>query len=165
MLLAHARVLACGWGAGGPPPQPLSHGRRVPVEELDDDAIGVGDLERALTPGLLAQRHGDVHARRAQAGQLTLEVLDGERQDQAGGVGAVLVIGQQGQAAAQEDDVHPGVLACQAGEAVCGHLLPEAEVADQECRGGGHVGDVKDTAEAVICTGGLLGLGERDDHQ
>src|SRR5712691_2259353 len=58
-------------------------GRRVPVEELDDDAIGVGDLERALAPGLLAQRHGDVHALLAQAGQLTLQVLDDERQDQA----------------------------------------------------------------------------------
>jgi hypothetical protein len=80
-LLARARALACGRGgrrSAAPAARSLD-GRRVPVEELDDDAIGVGDLERALAPGLLAQRHGDVHALLAQAGQLTLEVLDDER--------------------------------------------------------------------------------------
>src|SRR5580704_15380231 len=144
-LFAQARVLACGrdgrWSAA-PAAQSLA-GRRVPVEELDDDAIGVGDLERALAPGLLAQRHGDLYALPTQAGQLTLEVLDDERQDQARGTGVALVVGQQGQATAQEGDVHPGVLASQGGEAVCSHILPEAEVAGQECSGGGDVGDVE----------------------
>src|SRR6201995_3346966 len=79
------------WSAA-PAAQSLA-GRRVPVKELDDDAIGVGDLERALAPGLLAQRHGDVHALLAQAGQLALEVFDDERQDQSGGVGIPLVLG------------------------------------------------------------------------
>src|SRR5580692_7952844 len=58
-------------------------------------------------------------------------------------MGVALVVRQQRQPAAQEDDVHPGVLAGQGGEAVCGHLLPEAEVAGQKGRGGGHVGDVE----------------------
>jgi hypothetical protein len=35
---------------------------RDPLDELDDDAVGVGDLEQAFAPGLLAQRHGDVDA-------------------------------------------------------------------------------------------------------
>ena len=87
------------------------------------------------------------------------------RPDQAGGVGVALVIGQQGQAAAQEDDVHPGVLACQGGEAVGGHLLPEAEVADQECRRGGHVGDVEGHGGGGDLHGGLLGLVERNGQQ
>src|SRR5262249_57404517 len=66
----------------------------VPVEEFDDDAVGVTDLERALTPLFGPQRHGDSDALGLQPGQLALQVVHGEGEDQPAGVVMPLVAGQ-----------------------------------------------------------------------
>jgi hypothetical protein len=50
---------------------PTARGR-VPVQELDDDAVGVAYLEGALSPLLGPQRHGDRDAFGPQPGQFAL---------------------------------------------------------------------------------------------
>ena len=50
-------------------------GRRVPVQELDDDAVGVAYLEGALAPLLGPQRHGDRDALGLQPGQFALQIV------------------------------------------------------------------------------------------
>src|SRR4051812_24208244 len=129
----------------------------VPVHELDDDTVGIGDLEGAFTPGLLAQRHGDGDSFGGQAGQLGLEVVDHEGEDHAVGMVVALVVGQRCQAAAEEDDVHAGVLAGQRHEPVGGHLLTEPEMAGQEGSGRGDVLDVEGNGRRGDVHGGLLG--------
>src|SRR6185312_3452830 len=69
----------------------LVSGPRGPVHELDDDAVGVGDLEEALSPFLDGQGHGDDDPLRAQPSQLAFEVVDGKGEDQACGVLVALV--------------------------------------------------------------------------
>ena len=79
---------------------PGSGSGAVPVDELHDHAVRVAHLERPLTPLLDGQRHGDRHALALEPGQLALQVVDDERQDQPGGVLVALVGGQGRQAAA-----------------------------------------------------------------
>jgi hypothetical protein len=100
----------------GPAPAARSlASRRVPVEELDDDAIGVGDLKRALAPGLLAQTCIPASSRARDA-----------------------------KPSAAISCRKPKWLARNAAEA-------------------GTSATLRDTAEAVICTGRLLETGDGDD--
>src|SRR5262249_38637095 len=98
---------ATGWNADRPPGVPeapaafpaavavVSPGLGgVPVEELDDDAVRVADLERALAPLLGPQRHRDRDALGLQPGQLALQVVHDEGEDQPAGVVIPLVAGQ-----------------------------------------------------------------------
>jgi hypothetical protein len=105
-------------------------GRRVPVDELDDHAVGITHLERALPPLLAGQRHGDGDTLGLEPGELTLEVVHRQGEDEPAGVVVALVRGQSRQAPAEEDHVDPDVVAGQRGEAVGGHLGAEAEVVD-----------------------------------
>jgi hypothetical protein len=114
-------------------------GRRVPVQELDDDAVGVAHLEGALAPLLGPQRHGDRDAFGLQPGQLALQIVHFERQDQPAGLGVPLVLGQHLEPAAQEHHVHAGVRPGQGGEPVGRHLLGEPEVGGQEPNGRGYI--------------------------
>jgi hypothetical protein len=117
--------------------------RHLPVDELDDDAVGVSYLKGAFPPLLDRQRHGDGDALGLQPGQLALEVVNNEREDQPGGRRVALVLGQRLQASPQEDDVDPGVVAGQGCEAVGRHLLMEPQVGGQERAGRGDVVDVE----------------------
>ena len=126
-------------------------GRRLPVEQLDDDAVRVAHLEGALAPLLGPQRHGDRHALGPQPGQLALQVVHLEGEDQTARVVIALVVGQHLHAAPQEHHVHPGVRAPQRGEPVGRHLLGEPEVRGQEPNGRGHVVHIQ-----RYCRGGDL---------
>ncbi len=55
----------------------------VPVEELDDDSVGIADLEGTLAPLLLGQWHGDGHTIVLQPGEFPFEVVDDEGEDDA----------------------------------------------------------------------------------
>ncbi len=55
----------------------------VPVEELDDDPVGIADLEGALAPLLLGQWHGDGHTLVLQPGEFPFDVVDDEGEDDA----------------------------------------------------------------------------------
>ncbi|WP_435882889.1 hypothetical protein [Streptomyces flaveolus] len=50
-------LLPSSFGAGA---------RGEPLDELDDHAVGVGDLDEAFAPGLFVQLHGDLDALGAQ---------------------------------------------------------------------------------------------------
>ena len=66
---------------------------------LDDNTVGVADLEGALAPLLGSERHGDDDPLVLQPGQLHFEVVDVEGENQTGGVDITLVGGQGWQAA------------------------------------------------------------------
>lgn len=55
---------------------------RAPVQELDDDPVGVADLEGAFPPVLRPQRHGDGDALGLQPGQLAVQVVHLEGEDE-----------------------------------------------------------------------------------
>lgn len=73
----------------------------------------------------------------------------------SGGVIVALVRGESGQAAAQEDDVHAGVVACQGGEAIGCHLLAEPEVLGRKAVEAATSSTFSDTADEVIFTSWL----------
>lgn len=108
---------------------------------MQHDAVGVGDLEQPLAPGLFAQGHGDGCTRRAEALLVVGDAGDGEGQDQAGRPLVALLRRQDLDAALQQDDIDGGVVARQRGEAVRGRDLRIAEVGEQKVAGGGDVVD------------------------
>src|SRR5690606_26888958 len=112
-------------------------------DQLDDDPVGVPDLERALTPVLGRERHGDRHPLLLETGELALEIGDDERQDLPLGVHLTLVVRKRGQTDPEVDDVHPDIRATQRVETVGRHLLGESEVVDEEAGGRGGVGNVE----------------------
>ena len=59
-----------------------------PLDELDDDPVGVGHLEVALAPRLGLDRRRDRHALALEALVLGVDVVDDERDEQAVGVAA-----------------------------------------------------------------------------
>lgn len=75
------RVTLMGWDFTR-----LGAGRGDPLDELDDHAVGVGDLEEAFAPGFLAQRHRDVDTFGTQPLLLGLDAGGGESEDQTVGV-------------------------------------------------------------------------------
>jgi len=134
-------------------------GGRVPVEELDDDAVGVTHLEGTLAPLLGAQRHGDRDALGLQPGQLTLQVVHLEGQDQPAGVVVPLVLGQYLEPAAQEHHVQAGVRPGQGGEPGGRHLHGEPEVGGQEPNGRGYIIHVQRHCRGCDLHGRSLRLG------
>ena len=77
----------------------------VPVQELDDDAVGVAYLKRAFAPLLGPQWHRDGDAFGLQPGHFGLQVVHFEGEDEPGGVIVALVFGQHVHTAAQEHHV------------------------------------------------------------
>src|SRR5690625_7225149 len=65
--------------------------RRAPVEQFDDHAVGVADLERAFTPRIDGEWHGDRDPFRFESGEFAFQVLDGEREDHSRRVSLALV--------------------------------------------------------------------------
>ena len=66
----------------------------VPVQELDDDAVGVAYLKRAFAPLLGPQWHRNGDAFGLQPGHFGPQVVHFEGEDEPGGVIVALVFGQ-----------------------------------------------------------------------
>lgn len=83
-----------------------------PFDELDDDPVGVGDLEQAFSPWPFAQWHRDVDAYGTQSFLLGFEAGDGdgEGEDQSAGLPVALVGRQDADAPPEQDDVDGGIV-------------------------------------------------------
>jgi hypothetical protein len=95
-----------------------------PAQSMSWMRTPLGSVTRkARSPQVLdGERHGDGHALGLQPGQLGVQVLDREGQDQAAGVLVAPVVGQRGQPPAEDSSGRP--LAAAAGRRSGGELGP-----------------------------------------
>ena len=135
---AWASPAACGPGGR------CRLGRLHPLDELDDDAARVGDLEVALAPRLRLERGRDLDALRHEPVVLGVDVVDHEgHQQPVGAVAGERRRLERLQARPQVDQVEAGVGPRERHEPVGGHLALEPEVLGGERGRGLRVVDVE----------------------